>query len=159
MSRSFSQIQLSKELNMVSDYFVWKSSQSEKPITNKKVQKLVYYAQAWNLVFSGGTNLFSDQIEAWMHGPAIRNLWHKYKKYGYQPISDIPQEVSISSETKTLLDEIWRVYGKYDASYLEALTHSEDPWLKAREGLDVDETSSIVITNDSMQRYYTALNA
>lgn len=159
MSRSLSQTQVSKDLNSVSDYFVWKSAEAGKPITNKKVQKLAYYAQAWNLVFEDGKSLFPDQIEAWMHGPAIRNLWHKYKKYGYQGISDIPAKVELSKDQTLLLEEIWRVYGKYDAAYLEALTHSEDPWLSARQGLEVDETSSIVITNDSMRTYYAALNA
>jgi len=156
---SVSSAELSKELDAVSNYFVWKSNQAGKPITNKKVQKLAYYSQAWNLVFNDGKDLFSEPIEAWMHGPAIRNLWYKYRKYGYQPISDIVEDTDIKNDEKPLLDEIWRVYGKYDAGYLETLTHSEDPWLNAREGLDLDETSSIVITNDSMLKYYTALNA
>ncbi len=151
--------ELSAQLDGVSDYFVCKSNQLQKPITNKKIQKLAYYAQAWCLVFNDGKNLFDDPIEAWMHGPAIRSLWHKYKKYGYNPITKTPQTPNLDADTTSLLEEIWRVYGKYDAEYLESLTHSEDPWRKAREGLEVDESSSIVIKNSDMKQYYAQLNA
>ena len=156
---SLSTRQLSTELDKISDYFVWKSNQVNKPITNKKIQKLAYYSQAWNLVFNDGTDLFKDPIEAWMHGPAIRNLWHKYKTYGFNPIPNVVKPQDLNPDQVSLLEEIWRVYGGYDAEYLEALTHSEEPWRKAREGLETDESSSIVIQNANMRQYYTQLNA
>jgi len=52
------------------------------------------------------------------------------------------------------LDEVWKVYGKYDAEYLEELTHNEYPWQKAREGLNSAVVSSNIITHDSMKNYY-----
>jgi uncharacterized phage-associated protein len=156
---SLSTNQLSTKLDTISDYFVLKSTEVGRPITNKKIQKLAYYSQAWHLVFNDGSGLFDDPIEAWMHGPAIRNLWHKYKKCGYQPIRSVPSTISIDDDTKSLLDEIWRVYGKHDAEYLETLTHSEAPWLNARGGLETDTSSSIVIKNQDMRQYYSTLNA
>jgi|ADGO01.1.fsa_nt_gi Uncharacterized phage-associated protein len=121
----------SKELETVADYFILKSDAENRVITNKKLQKLVYYAQAWHLVFTN-KKLFNDPIEAWMHGPAVRSLWHKYKKYGYSPITEKPLRPNIKKDAVALLDEVWRVYGKHDANYLEALTHSEEPWINAR---------------------------
>lgn len=149
----------SEKLDNISNYFVMKSSEIGKPITNKKVQKLAYYSQAWHLVFNEGDPMFTDSIEAWLHGPAIRSLWHKYKKYGFNPIAETPSVKGLTDDDTALLDEIWRVYGKHDAEYLEALTHSEAPWLDARQGLETNASSSIVISNDSMQKYYSQLNA
>ena len=58
----------------VADYFLYKANKEKKPITNKKLQKLVYYAQAWSLVLNN-KKLFSEPIEAWVHGPAVRSLY------------------------------------------------------------------------------------
>jgi uncharacterized phage-associated protein len=118
---------------------------------------LVYYAQAWSLVLNN-KKLFDDEIEAWVHGPAVRNLYFKFKDFGFNPIDiefDPEIENKISSEDKELLDEVWKVYGKYDANYLEILTHSELPWQKAREGLDLAELSSKEINTDVMKDFYT----
>ena len=144
-------------LQKVADYFLCLATENKKPISNKKLQKLVYYAQAWNLVFTGNM-LFKDPIEAWLHGPAVRNLWHTYKDYGYQPIQVSPTKPKLDDDKNLLLDEIWRVYGKHDADYLEALTHSEKPWQQAREGLEANQLSSIEIDTDVMKVYYSELN-
>ena len=39
-----------------------------------KLQKLVYYANAWALVWTGRP-LVSDSFEAWRDGPVSRNLY------------------------------------------------------------------------------------
>lgn len=45
----------------VAEYFIHCSNKAGIPITNKKLQKLVYYAQAWSLVLND-TKLFSEKI-------------------------------------------------------------------------------------------------
>ena len=144
---------LSTELNKVSDYFVWKSFEDGRLITNKKIQKLVYYAQAWNLVLNGNT-LFPDQIEAWIHGPAVRALYNKYKKYGYHPIQTKPSAPTINIDEIALLEDLWSVYGVFDADYLEILSHSEKPWLTARGNADNGEPMAAIIDNEIMRDYY-----
>ncbi len=39
-------------------------------ITAMKLQKLMYYAQAWNLVWEE-KELFDDDFEAWANGPVL----------------------------------------------------------------------------------------
>jgi len=62
--------------------------------------------------------------------------------------------LDISSQDVKLLEEIWRVYGKYDAQYLELLSHSEKPWLQARADLDGDAPSNNVIDPSLMSSFY-----
>lgn len=56
-----------------------------KDLTNKKFQKLVYYAYAWHLVFNNETEdensvkLFENEFEAWVYGAVIPGLYDKYK--------------------------------------------------------------------------------
>jgi uncharacterized phage-associated protein len=139
------------------DYFIWKAKKDNKTITNKKLQKLLYYSQAWNLVFNNKP-LFKDKIEAWVHGPTIRAVYRNFKQFGYEPIQKAvkDEEVScINPKIRQLLDEIWRVYGKHEAQYLELLTHNEGPWQEAREGLTNSEASNNEISLNTMKSFYS----
>lgn len=139
----------------VGRYFLYLANQERKPITNKKLQKLVYYSQAWSLVLNN-KKLFSEPIEAWVHGPAVRSLYVQYKKFGFEPIQEEikADTLNIAGQTKELLDNVWQLYGKMDAGYLEMLTHSEKPWQEAREGLQSSESSGNEISLKTMKSYY-----
>ncbi len=140
----------------VAEYFLWRSGKEGKAITNKKLQKLVYYSQAWSLVIRD-EKLFGDKIEAWVHGPAVRAVYVKYKKFGFGPITQVPTEKNIetiSDTVRSFLDQVWKIYGKYDAAYLEHLSHSESPWQKARENLAPNIGSENEISLDDMKLFY-----
>src|SRR3989344_6583975 len=132
----------------VGRYFIHLANQEKKPITNKKLQKLVYYSQAWSLVLNG-KKLFNEPVEAWVHGPAVRSVYVQYKNFGFSPIAvQVPDAdvKNITGKTKALLNDVWTVYGKLDAQYLEMLTHSEKPCQEARDGLQSHENSEKEIT-------------
>lgn len=140
----------------VGHYFICLANQQKKQITNKKLQKLVYYAQVWSLTLYD-KKLYDEPIEAWVHGPAIRSLYNQYKKFGFDPIKEEVESgelEKIPAETKQLLNRIWKIYGSLDAGYLEMLTHSEEPWQKAREGLQDHESSHNEISPNSIKIYY-----
>jgi len=141
----------------VGKYFIYLANQGKKPITNKKLQKLVYYSQAWSLALND-KKLFKEPIEAWVHGPAVRSLYLQYKNFGFSPIKEEidTKSIKIPAKDKKLLDEIWKVYGKLDAEYLEMLTHSEQPWQEARDGLQSSESSDNEISTKSMKSFYSA---
>lgn len=146
-------------INDIALYFIKKGISENRPMSNKKLQKLLYYSQAWSLVLNKKI-LFNDPIEAWVHGPAIRSIYKKYKEFGFNPIvSDALKncKLNLDKETLELLDEVWRVYGQYDAQYLELLTHSEKPWQEARKNLEYNDISDQVISIDSMFNYYSVL--
>ncbi len=138
----------------VAKYFIWKAAREGKPITNKKLQKLLYYAQAWYLAIKNKP-LFREDIEAWVHGPAIRSIYDHYKEFGFEPIKEKVTRNDIRAlANDQLLDEVWKVYGKFDAEYLELLTHNELPWQKAREGISEGMPSTNVISLETMKQYY-----
>ena len=144
-----------RSAKVIAKYFIWKASKEGKKISNKKLQKLLYYAQAWNLVFHY-TPLFNDDIVAWILGPTVRSVYNQFKKLGFNPISITVDKKEIEAlKDDKVLNDVWEVYGKYDADYLETLTHSEEPWQIAREETEYDEISSNIITLDSMREYYS----
>lgn len=142
----------------VAEYFVWISNKEGNPVTNKKLQKLIYYAQAWSLALKD-KKIFEDKIEAWVHGPAVRAVYGKYKVCGFSAIHEEVSEDEINkipAEVKKLLNDVWKVYGKFDGEYLEVLSHSEDPWQKARQGLEPNVGSENEILPDEMKAFYKA---
>lgn len=141
---------------LIADYFINKNNQEKKGLTNKKLQKLLYYAQAWNLVLNN-KKMFVEDIEAWVHGPAIPKVYGQFKEFGFKDIIKKINEIEFSQlpkEEKTVLDAVWEIYGKYDADYLELLTHSEEPWQEARKNSHEYEASNETISPSKMKEYY-----
>jgi uncharacterized phage-associated protein len=133
-------------------------------ITPLKLQKLVYYSQAWHFTLFGEP-LFDDAVEAWAHGPVIRAVWDEYKGFASrnQPIDLSKVKMSDvhikSKKTARLLNDVIRIYAEHTGAYLERLTHNESPWKDAREGLTSYQSSTNEITLQSMRKYYRKLSA
>lgn len=123
-------------------------------ISTLKLQKLIYYAQAWSLVFRNKP-LFYQDVEAWFNGPAVRDVWNEYKDYHYR---DIPPpdgvDVEFDEEETEVLEEVWSAYGELSARHLQELTQSETPWLNARQGLEPAQKSTNLISYEDMKSYY-----
>ena len=121
-------------------------------MTQKKLQKLCYYAQG---LYGALTDekLFDDDLEAWIHGPVSPKLYNKYRAYGY---NNIPkrQSTTTNEELKEILKEIYRIYGGLDGDQLEALTHREKPWKNARRGLRPYEPSNELISFDEIKKFF-----
>ena len=144
---------------LVADYLLLKGQEEGTNISNKKLQKLLYYVQAWSLALRNEP-VFNDKIEAWIHGPAIKEVYLAFQQFGAKPIEkEVTKEAlnQISKEAKQIIDEVWSVYSGYDANYLEHLTHSEKPWQYARAGLEAHMSSDNEISLASMQTFYKEL--
>lgn len=128
------------------------------PITHLKLQKLVYYAQAWALVWDEEP-LFSERIEAWVNGPVVHNLYaHLRRVFQVSPkhlASGSPN--NLTNEQRETVDAILSLYGDKSSQWLSDLTHLEIPWQEAREGLAAGDRSCRVITHASMADYYSGL--
>ena len=127
------------------------------PVTTWKLQKLVYYSQAWSVVWDDEP-LFQDRIEAWANGPVCPELYKAHR--GQFKIEQLGQgdDRTLSKDQRETVDEIYGHYGKKTPQYLSELTHSERPWIEARAGLDPGERGSNVISLESMAEYYGSLH-
>jgi len=146
----------------VAKYFIKKSQEESKDNPSKrldalKLQKLLYYAKAWSLVLKKGHRIFPDDFQAWVHGPANPKVWHYFQGFNFSTQHpDITKNKfeQITDDEKEVLDTVWTAYGKFDGKYLEMLTHAEDPWLNARQGLNQSDISQSIISEESMRSYY-----
>lgn len=125
-------------------------------LTHLKLQKLIYYAQAWALVFFDEP-LFAESIQAWTHGPVVYSVFQRFCDSGWDALTIPAVCPELESQTTDLLNEILRVYGQLNAKHLERLTHQEAPWKEARGDLPPEAYSNNVISKDSMKSFYKKL--
>ena len=123
-----------------------------------KLQKLVYYSQAWSLVWDDKP-LFQDRIEAWANGPVVRSLYRLLR--GQYIVTTIPggHPESLDDTQREPIDAILGFYGTKSSHWLSDLTHMELPWKEARMkvGLTDGEHGKVVISEASMAEYYSSL--
>jgi uncharacterized phage-associated protein len=137
----------------VADYIL----QARGPMSVMKLQKLVYYAQAWHLVWKDEP-LFAERIEAWANGPVVPDLYNLHRGNFKLEAGHFRGEVrNISADSRDVIDRILKYYGDKDSQWLSELTHLEAPWKSARNGIADGERGNTVIAHDVMAEYYASL--
>ncbi len=102
-----------------------------------KLQKLLYYSQAWSLV--------------------ARRVFKTYQGQYKVSCALEGDKTSLTEDEGGTVDAILRFYGDKEGFYLSELTHKEDPWMDARKGLAPGDKSDREITKASMRDYYSSL--
>ena len=121
-----------------------------------KLQKIVYYSQAYHLV-RYGQPLFCERIEAWRNGPVIRDLYDLHAHefvisdgyFGIDLTTGQLQEHEVAA-----IDHVVNVLGKRTGKELSELTHSEAPWRNARGDIPPHWSSSSLISIEAIKNYY-----
>lgn len=121
--------------------------------THLKVQKLLYYAQAWHLL-AFDTPLFDEDMQAWAHGPVVPSVYHEFKQYGFNSIPEYKGSEEIEKASEEILSQVANIYGEFSAKRLEAMTHLEDPWRDARGELAPEARCDAVIPKDAIKIYF-----
>lgn len=126
-------------------------------MSTMKLQKLCYYAQAWSLVWDDYP-LFSEEFQAWANGSVCPELFYKTKgKYSVNVNDETGGNGDLTDNQKDTIDKVLEHYGSHDAQWLSQLTHMEEPWRKAREGIPTGVGCNKIITKESMAMYYGSL--
>jgi uncharacterized phage-associated protein len=127
-------------------------------MTAMKLQKLVYYAQAWSLVWDERA-LFPERIEAWANGPVCHELYKAHQgQFRVAPGAIKGDAGKIDRDGLETIDAVLQFYGDKTAQWLSDLTHEEAPWRNARSGLDDGDRGNREITHAAMAEYYGSLH-
>lgn len=126
-------------------------------ISAMKLQKLLYYSQAWSLVWDDRC-LFQDRIEAWANGPVIPSIYEKH--IGLFQIAEwsYGNPNKLDDMAKETIDVVLEYYAHHNAQWLSDLTNSERPWREARLGLAAGERGNSEISLAVMMEYYSSLS-
>ena len=126
------------------------------PMTTWKLQKLVYYSQAWSLVWDDDA-LFPEEIKAWANGPVVPELYAKHR--GAYRVSTIQggDADALNPNQRETVNVVIQDYGDKSPQWLSDLTHMEDPWKNARKGVPSGERGEEIIRKHDIAEYYGSL--
>ena len=117
------------------------------PLDPLRLQKLVYYSQAWSLAWDHRP-LFGEAIEAWRWGPVAPSLWRRLNA-GVQG-----NPTALSQTEQETVFAVLNFYGRLTGPQLVDLSHRDALWRNARQGLSRTAGSNRPITPQAMLDYY-----
>ncbi|MBW3584797.1 MAG: DUF4065 domain-containing protein [Cyanobacteria bacterium 0813] len=139
----------------IANAFIWLASYTDAGINVNKLQKLMYYAQAWYLGVYGKP-LFDADFQAGIHGPVMPGLLEKYQgQFSWEPITEKIEQPKLPQKIGQFIEEVAEAYFEYDDKTLERMICSEMPWLEARGDVPKDESCYAIISQESMKKYYS----
>lgn len=115
------------------------------PISQMKLQKLLFYAHSWHLAIKNKP-LFDEDFEAWPWGPVVRDIYNQTMRFGRGPVLErishlerngsnlldwrfVPPPPISNDETREFIEEVWRSHRDYSAIQLSNSTHADgEPW-------------------------------
>ena len=134
----------------ISRYVINYSNDKGYGISNLKLQKILYFIQAFFLTKTAKrVPCFYQRIEAWDFGPVIPEAYREYKQYGSSNIPTIRSFIKfdqeniwdiqrinynsnvIADEDKAMINLVVDKFSEYSATDLVELTHNQAPWSNA----------------------------
>lgn len=159
----------------IANYLLWKAdNENINNITTMKLIKLVYFSYAWNLAMYN-EKLFSEHIEAWRYGPVIPSLYHEFKRFGanaitnyaidFQPeTGEISYPIIFADDERTfkVIDAVWLNYKNKNGLELSKITHEpESPWCHAHaqgENTPMEDTKIIVRAEEAIKKFLDSMS-
>lgn len=147
----------------IANYFLDQARAERRPMGQMKLIKLVYIAYGWYLALKG-ERLFDEPIQAWQHGPVVPSVYHEFKHYGGDSITEraafydldtgefiYPEVDPADEETREVLSKVWAAYKNFSAWTLRNKTHEPGtPWtLTYHQGV-----RNKVITDDLIESHF-----
>lgn len=125
------------DVSDVADFFIDLCAGREEPMTNLRLNKMMYFAQGWHMA-TYGTPLFNDEIQAWKNGPVVPTVYHQNKKNGKNGIKTLhnPDYLDNLTHEQTLfLLDVYNRYKDIPTKNLVSMTHDRDsPWNRVYDG-------------------------
>ena len=134
----------------VAEYIIWRETKQKRPVSNLRLQKLLYFVQAYFLC-TMAQPCFDSVIEAWDFGPVVPEIYHEYKIYGSSciPAPQIFDLHHFRSDDLARIDTMLDQCASQTTNRLVTITHAQDPWRDAYQNPFGNR-----ITNDAIIRYY-----
>lgn len=139
------------DVQLIARYVIHHCLQSIRPISNLKLQKILYFIQAEFLV---GTNqpCFEDDIEAWGSGPVVPAVYFEFMIFGNTNLPDQGENgfEMIAEKDKDRLNAVIGDVAEYSASQLAEITHDQRPWK------DACKRKSKIIEKAEIRKYFAS---
>lgn len=130
----------------VANYFIDLAHNDNKDLTQLGLMKRVYIAHGFSLAINNKPLLDDrfDKVEAWKYGPVIPSVYHSFKQYKAEPITDkavvmewnddngsmsFPEPSLEDENAKKIAAMVWKRYHDFSDKEMVSLTHRKGtPW-------------------------------
>jgi len=118
----------------VTNSIIKRANDTDVPLTQMKLQKLLYFFYKSYLQRTGQP-LFSERFEPWQYGPVLSDVYEAFRKYRGNPIKSYYPDPDGSSnyvsgmpggDFQCSLDDTWTKYAQYSGLQLSNFTHREN---------------------------------
>ncbi|GGC02544.1 Panacea domain-containing protein [Dyadobacter sediminis] len=124
---------------LIAGQFVNLGIKESNPVTQMKLQKMVFFAHGLHLAINNGNPLIREKFLAWKFGPVVPTIYQLYKQWGNAPIiertsilvNSKPLEYfsELSESALEAINNTWEITKDVDAITLSNWSHSPDsPW-------------------------------
>ena len=136
----------------IANWFIAKREGIAGIMTNLKVQKMLYYSEAWTQVLLG-KELFAEQIQAWSSGPVVPDVFYALKEHDWNEIPAPDSQVvqGISPKVEGILKQVYDAYATEPEHTLELMAQEDAPWVKARGELCAEARCEVVIQKSEIR--------
>ena len=130
----------------LSNYIIAAFEKRKAPITNLKLQKILYYIQGY-FYSEFGRAAFCDELCAWTYGPVVPLAYYEYHLFGSSPLS-VNKEAKLfaDKEERRVIEKVIDKCKGITSSRLVNMTHNEAPW----QSVELGET----IQNQIIQKFF-----
>ena len=137
----------------VASYVIKKYWLHGSPITNLKLQKILYYVQGYCLKKNNAPAFF-EHIYKWPYGPVVQEVYFNYNSSRSRAIPE-PSDEAVDRINKVfkkdrattrVIDEVIQKSYVLTAAQMVAMTHKETPWIRAKD--------SSIISVESMASFF-----
>ena len=152
----------------VANWFLERSwrEPDQPPCDQMKLYKLVFYAHGW---FMGNckSELFPEDVEAWPHGPVVRDLYLQFKDSKRAPIMNLGKRMEFNEgkvemveprhdgSLNDFFESVWSVYGGYTGIQLSNMTHRPgEAWTIVAEQYNYDLSAKPTITSEIIEAVF-----
>lgn len=115
----------------IAKYLICKFNNENNTITQLKLQKLLYFIEAYYMAYYDKKALYIEDFYAWTYGPVIKEVYDKYKIYMSEAIieDDCNNIITLDNETVDSINTICSTFGNHSAYDLIKITHLQgSPW-------------------------------
>ena len=133
-------------------------------VTPLMLQKILYFTQGISFAVQGKA-MFTENCEAWVHGPVYPEVYELFRDFKFNPIDDDRfsmldgKENELTSKECDIIKLVVSTFGVYGGKTLERITHNEAPWETARAGYDEGIPSREPVTKESIKEYFELVDS